>query len=211
MIQEALDRTPAEIGFRKRAVLDESPDTVNKTSLAVARAKKGDQEAVRFLYVSYSHNIYGYARAIVRDEHEAEDVTQHVFQKLITAVAKYDDAGAPFVAWLLRLAHNVAVDHLRANRLTPVEEVVDPLIATDADLTRAETLRQALAALPDKQRQVVMLYDVAGLSHGEIAERLDQTEGAVRALHHRARRKLQRELERLDFTPLTRTRHAVAA
>ena len=49
-----------------------------KTCLAVARAKEGDDEALRFLYVTYSHNIYGYVRSIVRDDHEAEDVTQHV-------------------------------------------------------------------------------------------------------------------------------------
>ena len=92
---------------------------VRKTSLAVARAKEGDREALRFLYVSYSHNIYGYVRSIVRDDHEAEDVTQHVFAKLMTTIGKYDDRGVPFFAWLLRMARNVAIDHLRANRFTP--------------------------------------------------------------------------------------------
>ena len=79
----------------------------------MARAKEGDQEAVRFLYVVYVHNVYGYVRSIVRDDHEAEDVTQHVFAKLITAIVKYDDRGVPFFAWLLRLARNVAIDQLR--------------------------------------------------------------------------------------------------
>ena len=92
-----------------------------KTKLAVARAKEGDGEALRFLYVSYSHNIYGYVRSIVRDDHEAEDVTQHVFAKLMTSIGKYDDRGIPFFAWLLRMARNVAIDHLRANRVTPIE------------------------------------------------------------------------------------------
>ena len=90
--------------------------------MAVARAKEGDHEALRFLYVTYSHNIYGYVRSIVRDDHEAEDVTQHVFAKLMTTIVKYDDRGVPFFAWLLRLARNVAIDHLRANRLTPTED-----------------------------------------------------------------------------------------
>ncbi len=52
-------------------MLDESPETLQKTRLAVARAKEGDQEALRYLYVSYSHNIYGYVRSIVRDDHDA--------------------------------------------------------------------------------------------------------------------------------------------
>ena len=91
--------------------------------MAVARGKEGDREAIRFLYVRYSDNIYGYVRSIVRDEHEAEDITQHVFAKLMTVLVKYEERGVPFFAWLLRLAHNAAIDHLRGRRATPAEEV----------------------------------------------------------------------------------------
>src|ERR1700753_3826044 len=119
MIAEALTGQPAMVGFRSRTSLDESAETREKTRLAVARAKQGDEEALRYLYVSYSHNIYGYVRSIVRDDHEAEDVTQHVFAKLMSTLVKYDDRGVPFFAWLLRLARNVAIDSLRANRVTP--------------------------------------------------------------------------------------------
>jgi RNA polymerase sigma-70 factor (ECF subfamily) len=157
------------------------------------------------LYVRYSNNIYGYVRSIVRDEHEAEDVTQHVFAKLMTSLVKYDDRGVPFFAWLLRLARNVAIDHLRANRLTPTEEVIDPNASCGADLDRAETVREALATLPDEQRQVVFLRHVVGLTPGEIADRMGRSESSIHGLHHRGRRALQRELTRLDSTPLTRT------
>ena len=127
MIREAaLATSSATVGFTSRTAVNTSPEMLRKTRLAVARAKEGDQEALRFLYVSYSNNIYGYVRSIVRDDHEAEDVTQHVFAKLITTIAKYDDRGVPFFAWLLRMARNVAIDHLRANRLTPTENVLDP-------------------------------------------------------------------------------------
>ncbi len=212
MISEALAATPGTIGFRCRTTLDESPETREKTRLAVARAKEGDQDALRFLYVSYAHNIYGYVRSIVRDDHEAEDVTQHVFAKLMTTVVKYDDRGVPFFAWLLRLARNVAIDHLRANRLTPTETVLDPGAASGADLDRAETVRVALATLPDEQREVVILRHVVGLTPGEIADRMGRTEGSVHGLHHRGRRALQRELKRLESTPATRgTRQLVAA
>ena len=160
---------------------------------------------MQFLYVRYSNNIYGYVRSIVRDEHEAEDVTQHVFAKLMTSLVKYDDRGVPFFAWLLRLARNVAIDHLRANRLTPTEEVIDPNASCGADLDRAETVREALATLPDEQRQVVFLRHVVGLTPGEIADRMGRSESSIHGLHHRGRRALQRELTRLDSTPLTRT------
>src|ERR1700757_698142 len=113
-------------GFQAHSSLDESPEVLRQTRLAVARAREGDRDALQFLYMRYSGNIYGYVRSIVHDEHEAEDVTQHVFAKLITTIVKYDDRGTPFFAWLLRMARNVAIDHIRANRMLPTEEVFDP-------------------------------------------------------------------------------------
>ena len=201
----------ATIGFRSRTMLDESPETMRKVKLAVARAKEGDREAVRFLYVVYAHNIYGYVRSIVKDDHEAEDVTQLVFAKLMTVIARYDDRGVPFFAWLLRIARNVAIDQIRGNRLTPTETVIDPDTSSSDDMDRAETVRNALATLPDEQRQVVILRHVIGLTPGEIAERMGRTEGSIHGLHHRGRRALQRELERLDSTPFTRWAQPLAA
>jgi RNA polymerase sigma-70 factor (ECF subfamily) len=211
VISEAIAATPAMIGFRARATLDSSPETSEKTRLAVARAKEGDQDALRYLYVSYSNNIYGYVRSIVRDDHEAEDVTQHVFAKLMTTIVKYDDRGVPFFAWLLRIARNVAIDHLRANRLTPMETVLDPDASSAADLDQRDTVRAALAALPEEQREVVILRHVVGLTPGEIADRMGRTEGSIHGLHHRGRRALQRELERLESTPCAREIRRLAA
>lgn len=205
-----LTEAPATIGFRTRATLDESPETLRKVKLAVARAKEGDREALRFLYVVYSHNVYSYVRSIVHDDHEAEDVTQHVFAKVMTVIVKYDDRGVPFFAWLLRLARNVAIDQLRANRLTPTETVFDPDTSCGTDLDRAEMVRSALATLPDEQRQVVFLRHVVGLSPGEIADRMGRTEGSIHGLHHRGRRALKLELERLDSVPFTRRSLAAA-
>lgn len=184
--------------------MDTSPETLRKTNLAVARAKEGDQEAMRFLYITYSHNIYGYVRSIVRDEHEAEDITQHVFAKLMTTLVKYDDRGVPFFAWLIRLARNVAIDHLRANRLTPTENVLDPSSSTGANSDQIEAVRAALAALPADQREVVVLRHIVGLTPGEIADRMGRTEGSIHGLHHRGRRAFQRTLTQLDSTPSTR-------
>ena len=201
----------AATGFRCSAAIDESPARLAETRLAVARAKEGDRDALQFLYVRYSNNIYGYVRSIVRDDHEAEDVTQHVFAKLMTTLVKYDERGVPFFAWLLRLARNVAIDHLRANRLTPTEEVIDPDMSSGSDLDQAETVRGALATLPDEQRQVVFLRHVVGLTPGEIADRMGRTESSIHGLHHRGRRALQRELARLESVPLTRDGTHLAA
>jgi len=159
---------------------------------------------VRFLYVSYSNNVYGYVRSIVQDDHEAEDITQHVFAKLMTTLVKYDDRGVPFFAWLLRMARNAAIDHLRANRTTPMETVLDPEAISGGDLDHVGTLRAALAVLPDNQREVVILHDLAGFTPKEIADRMGRTKRSVHGLHHRGRRALQRELERLESSPFTR-------
>jgi RNA polymerase sigma-70 factor (ECF subfamily) len=173
-------------------------------SLAVARGKAGDRDAIRYLYVRYSHNIYGYVRSIVRDDHDAEDVTQHVFAKLITALAKYDERGVPFFAWLLRLAHNAAIDHLRGRRATPAEEVFAADVRDDEDgLDRSQNLRDALRALPDEQRSVVVLRHVVGLTPGEIASAMGRSESSIHGLHHRGRRALQSELTRRDAAPST--------
>jgi RNA polymerase sigma-70 factor (ECF subfamily) len=205
--------TAAASVFHSTAAVEESPERLAQIRLAVARAKEGDRDALQLLYVRYSNNIYGYVRSIVRDDHEAEDVTQHVFAKLMTSLVKYDDRGVPFFAWLLRLARNVAIDHLRANRLMPTENVIDPEVSSNsvADLDRADTVRAALATLPDEQRQVVILRHVVGLSPGEIADRMGRTESSIHGLHHRGRRALQRELSRLDYTPCTRDAVALAA
>jgi RNA polymerase sigma-70 factor, ECF subfamily len=200
----------ARPGFHCSTAVDNSPAALRQTRLAVARAREGDDDAMRFLYLRYRHNIYGYVRSIVRDDHEAEDVTQHVFAKLLTSLGKYDDRGLPFLAWLLRLARNVAIDHLRANRFTTaVENVHDAGDHTQFDVDHGLCVREALEALPADQREVVLLRHVVGLSPGEIADRLGRTEGSIHGLHHRGRRTLQQELSRLEMEPLTR-HHALA-
>jgi len=206
-----LNVTDAPMGFRGSTALDESPAATREVRLAIARAKEGDRDAVRFLYVRYSNNVYGYIRSIIRDEREAEDLTQHVFLKLVTVIVKYDDRGVPFLAWLLRLARNVAIDHLRANRLTPVEDVIDPDACSATDLDHSWTVRTALASLPEEQREVVVLRHVVGLTPGEIADRMDRSESSIHGLHHRGRRALQRELCRLDCMPRTRSATFAAA
>ena len=94
-----------------------------RVSQAVKMAQEGDREALGFLYVRYADDIYGYVKSIVRDPHEAEDITQQVFAKLIRVIDKYREQDVPFLAWILRVARNLTVDHLRRQRATPVEEV----------------------------------------------------------------------------------------
>jgi RNA polymerase sigma-70 factor, ECF subfamily len=192
------------MGPTPRATLDESPQAAREVRRAVARCKRGDRDALRLLYVRYAGNVYGYIRSIVKDDKEAEDLTQHVFLKLITAIARYDDRGIPFSGWLLRLARNVALDHLRRRRPIPAEEVFGAdSTADDAALHTSRSLRAALITLPYEQRKVVVMRHLIGLTPPEIALRMGRSESSIHGLHHRGRLALQRELRRLDSAPST--------
>lgn len=192
------------IGLRARTTLDESPEAMRQVRFAIARAKEGDREALRLLYVRYSDNVYGYVRSIVRDEKEAEDITQQVFLKLITAICKYDDRGVPFSAWLLRLSRNAALDHLRRRRAIPAEEVYGiDTCADDSALEASRGLQTALDSLPEEQRNVVVLRHVVGLTPPEIAEQMGRSESSIHGLHHRGRKALRQELIRLNCAPAT--------
>ncbi len=113
--------------FRGKRTL-EAERRPGEVSRAVARAKQGDRQAIRFLYLRYADNIYGYARSIVRNDHDAEDIVQQVFTRMLTAIRTYEERSVPFSAWLLRIAHNMAIDHLR--RRSPVCDEPELAVAT---------------------------------------------------------------------------------
>lgn len=194
-------------GFRPRTALPKEEGVDALLLKAIERAKEGDRDALGFLYVRYADNIYGYVKSIVRDEHEAEDITQNLFSKLTVALSRYEPRSVPFSAWILRVARNLALDHIRAVRAIPCEEVrpVDA-VADDYSFERSCALQDALDALPRDQRQVLILRHVVGLTPGEIARSLGKSEGSIHGLHHRGRRTLQRELADSGAGPVTAER-----
>jgi RNA polymerase sigma-70 factor, ECF subfamily len=173
------------------------------TSEAAARAKAGDMSALDFLYVRFADDVCGYVDSIVRDHHAAEDITQNVFAKLMTAIQKYEPRDVPFAAWILRVSRNAALDYLRARRQIPVEEVrKDDEGDEQIGFERSNCLRDALWRLPEEQREVLVLRHLAGLSPSEIASRLGKTEGSIHGLHHRGRAALQQLLREMDAAPV---------
>jgi RNA polymerase sigma-70 factor, ECF subfamily len=176
-------------------------------SLAIVRAQQGDRDALGFLYARYADNVYGYVFSIVRNHHQAEDVTQQVFAKLVRTVGKYEEREVSFLAWIVRVARNVAVDFIRAERHVPVEEVRQ---ADDRGVPweqlldgRKQEIQDAFAALPQSQREVVILRHFGGFSPSEIAELTGRSEGAIHGLHHRGRRTLAAELANRGIGPAT--------
>jgi RNA polymerase sigma-70 factor (ECF subfamily) len=192
--------------FRRRPTLDVN-DNTQLVTRAVAAARDGDDDALRFLYVRYADNIYGYVCSIIRDEYEAEDLTQQVFTKLPTILHKYQERDVPFSAWILRVARNLAVDHLRARRAVPCGEVRNSDEPFDnSHHERARCLQQALNELPEDQREVLIMRHILGMSPGEIARSLGKSEGSIHGLHHRGRGTMRRVLSELDVAPTTARR-----
>jgi RNA polymerase sigma-70 factor (ECF subfamily) len=184
--------------FRTKRTLDADDEPTG----AIELARRGERRGFHELYVRYADNVFSYVRTILHDDHEAEDVTQQVFTKLLTAIERYEERGIPFSAWILRIARNEAIDHLRRNRLVPCEEVRGTEHAADQiGQDRRWSLTEGLRHLPDEQREVVVLRHVVGLSPPEIAERIGKTEGSVHALHHRGRRAMQRSLRTEGSAP----------
>ena len=170
---------------------------------AVQKVKEGDNEALHFLYVRYHADLHRYVNSFVHDHHESEDVVQNVFAKLIRVIGKYEQKEVPFTAWLLRVARNAALDHMRARRAIPTEEVrVTDVGQAQTSIDRGRDLREALDQLPEDQREVLVLRHIVGLSPVEIADALGKSESSVHGLHHRGRRTLQSNLTDLGAAPV---------
>jgi len=203
---DRLEATAARSGYRRRRQLAHPPDAEALVAAATDRAREGDEDALRLLYLLYADNVFGYVLSIVHDEHDAEDITSEVFSRLSRALTHYRVSATPFAAWLLRVARNAALDHLRAQRSVPRAEVHPPTAL--ADPGRLDDLRAALQALPFDQRQVLVLRLVAGLTPAEVADRLGRSVDAVHALQHRARRRLREELTSAGRAPVSVPRAA---
>ena len=170
---------------------------------AIRRAKAGDGDGLHFLYVRYAPDVQRYIASFVHDHHEAEDITQNVFAKLMTAINKYQERDVPFAAWIMRVARNAALDHMRARRAVPAEEIrLADSGNAQTSLNLTQDLRRALEQLPDDQREVLILRHIAGLSPVEIATTLEKSESSVHGLHHRGRRTLQAKLTELGAAPV---------
>jgi len=176
---------------------------------AVRRAKDGDSEGLHFLYVRFAPDVQRYVNSIVHDHHEAEDITQIVFAKLMDRIGKYEQREAPFAAWIMRVARNAALDSMRAKRAIPTEDVrVTDEGQAQTGIDRSRDLREALKQLPEDQREVLILRHIVGFSPIEIAETLGKSESSVHGLHHRGRRTLRANLVDLGADPVVMP-HAV--
>ena len=153
---DRLEATAARSGYRRRRHLDHPPDAEALVAAATERARDGDEDALRLLYLLYADNVFGYVLAIVHDEHDAEDITSEVFARLPRALSHYRVSATPSRLALAgrpkRCARPPASAAFGAPGRGPGAERAE-LQAHE----RLDGLRAALEALPDDQRQVMLL------------------------------------------------------
>jgi RNA polymerase sigma-70 factor, ECF subfamily len=146
------------------------------------------------LYDRYFHRVWAYVIRRTANRAEAEDVTSEVFRRALENLRGYEWRGAPFVAWLLRIAANtLAHGWEKAGRESgdPAPEAA----GSDSDLERRAMLFQLVERLPGAQRRVIELRFVEERSLLEVAAALGKTEGAVKQLQRRALEQLRAEWE----------------
>ena len=156
------------------------------------RMAGGDASALGELYDRYGRTLFSLAVRILRDHSDAEEVVQDVFAQAWRQAARHDATRGVVIAWLLMMARSRAIDRLRARRGQPLlqgenagamRELADGGRPVDLALLTADQIahvRAALLALPDVQRLAIELAFYEGLTHAEVAERLQQPLGTIK-------------------------------
>jgi RNA polymerase sigma-70 factor (ECF subfamily) len=170
----------------------------------IERAKM-DPTAFSELYERYVDRIYAYVYYRTGDPRDAEDLTARVFYRALAHMPEFNQTGAPFVAWLYRIAHNLVANWHRDRTRHPEvpldlwQPAPQQEGAPHTQAERAETetnLLEAIRALPWDRQQLLLLKFVDGLSNLEIGKILGRSEGAIKSLYHRTLLSLREELEK---------------
>ncbi len=168
------------------------------------KASRAEPAALGMLYDQYVERIYAYIYHRVGQADLAEDLTGQVFMRMLEAVRSGKGWRTSFSGWLYRIAHNLVIDHYRRKHRATLVDIDDaePLQAQAGDPVRSvenqyerERLRTALAKLTEEQSQVISLRFLEDLSIAEVAEIMEKTEGAVKALQYRAVLALRRVMQ----------------
>jgi RNA polymerase sigma-70 factor (ECF subfamily) len=188
---------------------DEDADTAR----LVTRIQAGYNDGFADLYLRYFDRVYGYLLIALRDRHEAEDLTQQVFVKVLEALSTYERRRQPFRAWLFTIVRHVAIAHLnRQRRMTP-EDPAELARRRESAAPDGEHDEQVLSwiadrelllfveRLPASQRQVLVMRFMLDLPPREIAEILGTTSDVVRQHQARAIRSLRTRLAGIGRVP----------
>ncbi|MGC9469701.1 MAG: RNA polymerase sigma factor [Anaerolineae bacterium] len=161
----------------------------------ISRAK-ADPEAFGELYERYVSQIYNYHYRHTSSQVEAEDLTSRTFYRALRSLQGYRETGAPFQAWLFRIAHNLLVnwyrDHDKPETVSIDAEdwltLASRATSPEAWMATRElqgALLEVIDALPEDRKTLLILKFVEQMTNAEIGQVLGRTEGAIKALYHR--------------------------
>lgn len=175
-------------------------------SALIARAKQ-DPEAFGLLYERYVERIYNYIYYRTSNHHDAEDLTARTFYRALKQIPRYVDRGAPFLAYLYRIAHNLVANWHRDNsrrQVISLDESVaallkwrDPAVTAEEQSKKDDErdwLLKTVRRLPPERQQLLILKFTERMSNVEIAQVMGRTEGAIKSLYHRTLLALREEM-----------------
>ena len=182
---------------------------------AIAAVIAGETARFGEIYRRHYSRVHSYARGVLRDATEAEDVAQETFLLALRALPRFEDRGVPFRAWLLRIAHNVALKRIGARRDQPVDgqvlaRVLDDRRVHDVDVLADGELVALTAELPLAYRQVLVLRLMLGFSAVEAGTILGRSPDGVRQIQRRALESLRKRIMSVDAPTPTRLSRQLA-
>jgi len=173
----------------------------------LAEAGRGDLEAFGTLYRRHQQRVYRFARAMTGSNDAAEEITQEVFVVLLTDAGRFDPARAAFTTYVYGIVRNLSRHRMRKHRTGPsLDELMRDGRDIDADddparlvegAELAGVVRRALASLPSRYRELIVLCDLHDLSYEEAGVVVRASVGAVRSRLHKGRQLLRLKLARV--------------
>jgi len=195
-----ISRPSADRQVRGKASGEENGQvTLDKEAVyeLVERAKQGDAEPFGEIFRMYHDNIFRFARFRLGGREAAEDAVAETFTRAWSGLPRYRPTGAPFVSWLYGIARHVVADIGTAERrVEPRAEFADEAVESALSTADRIVLDQAISRLPEKQRQVIELKYLVGLTNEEVGAALGKSPGAVNAQQWRALEALKRLMEK---------------
>jgi RNA polymerase sigma factor (sigma-70 family) len=197
---------------REEVLAQRRLDSRSEDSRNIRKALKGDQVAYRAILKKYHDQVYNLLYRMVHDKDEVEDLTQEAFIKAFNSLKNFNEEFA-FSTWLYKIATNNCIDYIRKKKLAtfsidkPIEskdgeysfEIPDSTYEPDKTLIagqRTKVLEEAVNALPEKYRQVILMRHTEDMDYQEIADALKLPLGTVKAHIFRAREILHKRLRK---------------
>lgn len=202
--------TPSDAARKSEGLLP--PDLAREDdSVLIALSKQGNREAFNCLVARYSAQVYNYAYRMTNSREDAEDIYQEAFLHAFRGIKSFR-SDAAFSTWLYRIVRNVYLDEQKRRRARPYASLEECIETEDGSIAREveddaplpdevvqtnevrRAVQRAIAQLPERQREIIVLCDIQGHTYEEIAAILEINVGTVKSRLNRARKSLRDRL-----------------